>query len=100
MALPPQIVTVSLAGTQNLQTQNLTVLASASTGTTVQLGIPPSGANPSITVVSPLNGATIDLIGGALGIVGTGVVSGTGVATIAATGVTKATFAGGYWLIS
>lgn len=95
-----QIVTVSLLGTENIQTKNLTVIASSASGTTVQLGTPPIGANPTVTIVSPANGASVDLIDGALGIVGSGVVSGTAVATVAATGVISATYAGGYWLIA
>ena len=95
-----QIVTVSLECTGNLQTQNLVVIASSASGTTVELGNPPSGATPNVTVVSPANGASIDLVNGALGIIGSGVVSGSSVASVLATGVIKAFYVGGYWLIS
>jgi len=93
--------TISLLGTENLQTQNIVVIASATGGTTVELGVPPSGATPKVTIVSPTpEGATIDLINGALGIVTTSVVSGAGVSTIAAVGFATASYAGGYWVIS
>jgi|688.fasta_scaffold135322_3 hypothetical protein len=95
-----QIVIPSLLGTENVQTQNLTVLASSVSGTTVQLGVPPSSASPTVTIVSPANGADLDLINGALGIIGTSVVSGAAVQTVAATGTIKASYAGGYWIIS
>lgn len=90
---------ISLQGTENLQTQEIVVVASAAGGTTVQLGVPPAGAAPKVTIVSPANGATIDLINGALGVVSTSVVSGAAVSTIAAAGFSTASYAGGYWLI-
>ena len=95
-----QVVVVSLLGTENIQTQNLTILASSVSGTTVKLGVPPANANPSVTIVSPANGASVDLIDGALGIAGTNVVSGASVASVVAAGVIKATYAGGYWLMA
>lgn len=100
MATPTQKVTVSLEGTGNLQTQSVVVIASSVSGTTVELGNPPSGAAPNVTVVSPAEGASIDLVNGALGIIGSSVVSGSSVASVGGTGVIKASFAGGYWLIS
>lgn len=95
----PETKTISLVGTENLQTQEIIVVASAAGGTTIQLGVPPSGAAPRVTVVSPANGATISLINGALGIVSTSVVSGAAVSTIAAAGTKTCQYAGGYWLI-
>ena len=95
----PETKTISLVGTENLQTQEIIVVASAAGGTTIELGVPPSGAAPRVTVVSPANGATISLINGALGIVSTSVVSGAAVSTIAAAGAATCQYAGGYWLI-
>ena len=96
----PQIITPSLLGTQNLQTKNLVVVASSASGTVINLGVPPNGAEPEAIVVIPNSYPfTLSLIDGALGLLGGTVVSGYAVVTQNQIGFGAAKYAGGYWIL-